>query len=164
MRPSSTIKPPEGLRATRIVVQIFATVLVILRSVTNTVTHGKSRDDVKIHNKDRRFPPISSNAATASNEELSLCPPSPCPGITESDLISQVIKRMAELEAKIESLMTKPTEMPADKEELLDAAVKRVDALEAELIVTKKVSMKNYREKKNPPPPPNAPHLTRWIS
>lgn len=127
------------------VVQIFATVLVILRSVTNTVTPSKRRDDEKIHNDDHRFPPISSNATTVLNGELSVRPPSPGSGFTESDIISQVIKRMAELEGKIETLMTKPTAMPADKEELLDAAVKRVDALEAELIVTKKVSTKNHR-------------------
>ncbi|XP_078149264.1 phosphatidylinositol/phosphatidylcholine transfer protein SFH8-like isoform X2 [Carex rostrata] len=138
LRPSSTVKPLEGLRATRMVVQIFTTVLVILRSVTNTVTPNKRRDDEKIHNNDHQFSPISNNAATVLNGELSVRPPSPGSGFTESDIISQVIKRTAELEGKIETLMTKPTEMPADKEELLDAAVKRVDALEAELIVTKK--------------------------
>jgi hypothetical protein len=152
LRPSSDIKPPEGLRATRIVVQIFATVLVILRSVTNTVTSGKSRDGVKIHNKNLQLPPISSNAITAPNEESLLRPPSPCSDFTESDLISQMMKRMAELECKVEILMTKPTEMPADKEELLDAAVKRVDALEAELIVTKKVKYEELQEKGTPPP------------
>ncbi|KAJ4782533.1 hypothetical protein LUZ62_066790 [Rhynchospora pubera] len=138
LRPSSNVKPPEGLRSTRIVVQIFTTVLVILRSVTNTVTPNKLRENDKIHNKEGQFPPISNDAAVLPNEELLVHPPSPGSGFIESDLMSIVIKRMAELEGKIETLMTKPTEMPAEKEELLNSAVKRVDALEAELIVTKK--------------------------
>jgi hypothetical protein len=150
LRPSSNVKPPESLRATRIVVQIFATVLVILRSVTNTVTSGKSRDGVKIYNKNCQLPLISSNAITTPNEESLLRPPSPCSDFTESDLISQVMKRLTELECKIETLMSKPTEMPVDKEELLDAAVKRVDALEAELIVTKKVKYEELQEKRSP--------------
>ncbi|GJN20957.1 hypothetical protein PR202_gb08398 [Eleusine coracana subsp. coracana] len=65
-------------------------------------------------------------------------PPSPAPGFTEADIFSSVLKRLAELEEKIEVLQSKPSEMPSEKEELLNAAVRRVDALEAELIVTKK--------------------------
>lgn len=66
-------------------------------------------------------------------------PPSPAPGFTEADVLSSVLKRLAELEEKIDVLQSKPSEMPSEKEELLNAAVRRVDALEAELIVTKKV-------------------------
>ncbi|KAF7077860.1 hypothetical protein CFC21_082367 [Triticum aestivum] len=65
-------------------------------------------------------------------------PPSPGPGFAESDLFSLVLQRLAELEAKVHALEAKPSEMPCEKEELLNAAVRRVDALEAELIVTKK--------------------------
>jgi len=65
-------------------------------------------------------------------------PPSPGPGFAESDLFSVVLQRLAELEAKVHTLQEKPSEMPCEKEELLNAAVRRVDALEAELIVTKK--------------------------
>ncbi|KAA8524173.1 hypothetical protein F0562_010396 [Nyssa sinensis] len=38
----------------------------------------------------------------------------------------------------VDTLQAKPSEMPYEKEELLNAAVCRVDALEAELIATKK--------------------------
>lgn len=38
-------------------------------------------------------------------------------------------------------LLAKPFEMPYEKEELLNSAVCRVDALEAELIATKKVTI-----------------------
>jgi hypothetical protein len=66
-------------------------------------------------------------------------PPSPAPGVTEADIFSSVLKRLAELEEKIEVLQSKSSEMPSEKEELLNAAFRRVDAVEAELIVTKKV-------------------------
>ncbi|KAK1614544.1 hypothetical protein QYE76_020061 [Lolium multiflorum] len=65
-------------------------------------------------------------------------PPSPSPGFVESDLFSLVLQRLAQLEEKVQTLQEKPSEMPCEKEELLNAAVRRVDALEAELIVTKK--------------------------
>ncbi|KAF9608795.1 hypothetical protein IFM89_011564, partial [Coptis chinensis] len=45
---------------------------------------------------------------------------------------------ITELEEKVQALQTKPLEMPSAKEELLNAAICRVEALEAELIATKK--------------------------
>ena len=66
-------------------------------------------------------------------------PPSPTPGFAEADLFSAVLQRLGELEEQVQMLQEKPSEMPCEKEELLNAAVRRVDALEAELIVTKKV-------------------------
>lgn len=65
-------------------------------------------------------------------------PPSPIPGFAEADLFAAVLQRLGELEEKVQMLQEKPSEMPCEKEELLNAAVRRVDALEAELIVTKK--------------------------
>ncbi|CAO2174648.1 unnamed protein product [Urochloa humidicola] len=47
-------------------------------------------------------------------------------------------KRLADLEEKIIALLTKPATMPADKEEMLQAAVRRISALEEELAATKK--------------------------
>ncbi|XP_022769031.1 phosphatidylinositol/phosphatidylcholine transfer protein SFH6-like isoform X3 [Durio zibethinus] len=65
-------------------------------------------------------------------------PPSPAPRFTEADLLSSVVRRLGDLEEKVEVLQSKRFEMPHEKEELLNAAVCRVDALEAELIATKK--------------------------
>uniref|UniRef100_I1PXL2 CRAL-TRIO domain-containing protein n=2 Tax=Oryza glaberrima TaxID=4538 RepID=I1PXL2_ORYGL len=65
-------------------------------------------------------------------------PPSPAPSYTEKDVLSSMVRRLGELEEKVQALETKPSEMPFEKEELLNAAVRRVDALEAELISTKK--------------------------
>ncbi|CAN8328786.1 unnamed protein product [Cochlearia groenlandica] len=56
----------------------------------------------------------------------------------DADLLNSVLKKLTELEEKIGTLQSKPSEMPYEKEELLNAAVCRVDALEAELIATKK--------------------------
>ncbi|KAI3969897.1 hypothetical protein MKX01_038365 [Papaver californicum] len=65
-------------------------------------------------------------------------PPSPTPEFSEADLLSSMLKKLGELELKVDTLQAKPSEMPCEKEELLNAAVCRVDALEAELIATKK--------------------------
>ncbi|OMO87538.1 hypothetical protein CCACVL1_08955 [Corchorus capsularis] len=65
-------------------------------------------------------------------------PPSPAPGFTEADLLSSVVRRLGDLEEKVEMLQSKRFGMPHEKEELLNAAVCRVDGLEAELIATKK--------------------------
>ncbi|CAK8569023.1 unnamed protein product [Lathyrus sativus] len=60
-------------------------------------------------------------------------------GLTEKDLSSSsTIKRLTELEEKVEKLESKLNVMPPEKEELLNAAVCRVDAVEAELIAAKK--------------------------
>ena len=56
-------------------------------------------------------------------------PPSPSPGFAESDLFSLVLQRLAQLEEKVQTLQEKPSEMPCEKEELLNADVRRVDAL-----------------------------------
>ncbi|KAL4198880.1 hypothetical protein AMTRI_Chr03g48250 [Amborella trichopoda] len=49
-----------------------------------------------------------------------------------------VAKRLSDLEEKVITLSSKPLEMPPEKEEQLNAAISRVDALEAELMATKK--------------------------
>jgi hypothetical protein len=64
--------------------------------------------------------------------------PSPQPGFTDAEILSKVLKRLSELEEKVVSLCARPSQMPYEKEELLNAAVCRVDGLEAELIATKK--------------------------
>ncbi|XP_042482684.1 phosphatidylinositol/phosphatidylcholine transfer protein SFH3-like isoform X2 [Macadamia integrifolia] len=61
----------------------------------------------------------------------------PAPTVSLAEYMT-VMKRMGELEEKVNVLSSKPAEMPADKEEMLNAAVSRVDALEQELMATKK--------------------------
>ncbi|XVE82563.1 hypothetical protein DITRI_Ditri16bG0015500 [Diplodiscus trichospermus] len=57
--------------------------------------------------------------------------------ISASELMS-IMKRMAELEERITDMRTKPTTMPPEKEEMLNSALNRADALEQELMATKK--------------------------
>ncbi|KAF7112366.1 hypothetical protein RHSIM_Rhsim07G0241600 [Rhododendron simsii] len=68
-----------------------------------------------------------------NKKQFSLPPNS---GFPHSDFSTSVLWRLGELERKVDTLRTKP--LSREKEELLDAAVCRVDALEAELIATKK--------------------------
>ncbi|CAO2835115.1 unnamed protein product [Amaranthus hypochondriacus] len=57
---------------------------------------------------------------------------------TDAEFRSVVMRKLSELEEKVNTMQTKSTQMPSEKEELLNAAIYRVDALEAELITTKK--------------------------
>lgn len=67
-------------------------------------------------------------------------PPSPAfATMAERNVFSSVVNRLGDLEKQVETLHSKRHEMPREKEELLNTAVYRVDALEAELIATKKV-------------------------
>lgn len=60
------------------------------------------------------------------------------PDVMEADLFSVLLSRVSELEEKVKILQTKPAQIPFAKEQLLNAAIYRLDALEAELIATKK--------------------------
>ncbi|KAJ9186546.1 hypothetical protein P3X46_002105 [Hevea brasiliensis] len=88
--------------------------------------------------------PVPNSVFDATDPTLELVlkekfrPPSPAPRFTQADLLSSVLKRLGALEEKVDMLQVKPFQMPYEKEELLNAAVCRVDALEAELISTKK--------------------------
>ncbi|CAM8950259.1 unnamed protein product [Rhodiola kirilowii] len=62
----------------------------------------------------------------------------PAPTTISSDEHMALLKRMAELEAKMCSFSAKPVIMPPEKEELLNAAISRIEALELELSATKK--------------------------
>ncbi|XP_073003032.1 phosphatidylinositol/phosphatidylcholine transfer protein SFH8-like [Typha latifolia] len=124
---------PEVVRA-----QIFAwlavfimSVLALLHSITSKVSKSLSYQHLEFDRNYGEFP-----QEPMPKEECR--PPSPSPGYTEVDLLSSVVRRLGELEEKVGVLQAKPSEMPCEKEELLNAAVCRVDALEAELISTKK--------------------------
>ncbi|XP_058190706.1 phosphatidylinositol/phosphatidylcholine transfer protein SFH3 [Rhododendron vialii] len=62
----------------------------------------------------------------------------PAPTISTTEYLS-MMKRMGELEEKVTLLSNKPAVMPPEKEEMLNAALRRVDVLEQELSSTKKV-------------------------
>jgi len=60
------------------------------------------------------------------------------PAISEAEYFG-MMKRLGELEGTVIALSAKPATMPPEKEEMLNAALSRVDALEQELASTKKV-------------------------
>ncbi|KAF3435734.1 hypothetical protein FNV43_RR22826 [Rhamnella rubrinervis] len=59
------------------------------------------------------------------------------PPITTADYMT-MMKRMAELEDRVNIAGSKPAVMPPEKEEMLNAALNRIDALEQELAAAKK--------------------------
>lgn len=85
--------------------------------------------------------PKAITSAPASKDELE------CDSGTDEDpkvmvsaaQYSMVLTRLAEMEEKVVVMSNKPIEMPPEKEEILNAAVDRAEALEAELTATKKV-------------------------
>ena len=127
-------KNPEGLCAKiwGVTITFFLAILSLFHSIASRLTK-KLPDSVS--NSGHNIPNLT--LELISEEEFR--PPSPAPRLTEADLFSSVLKRVAELEEKVDLLRAKPFKMPHEKEELLNAAVCRVDALEAELIATKKV-------------------------
>ncbi|XP_040940457.1 phosphatidylinositol/phosphatidylcholine transfer protein SFH6 isoform X1 [Gossypium hirsutum] len=125
-----TSKTPEGIRA-RILLTLmtfFITLYTLLRSVACHITR-KLSGTVSGHSQN-----ITELTPDATRKEEH----SPSPPLSQADLLSSVLKRLVELEEKVDTLQAKPSVMPYDKEELLNAAVCRVDALEAELIAAKK--------------------------
>lgn len=83
--------------------------------------------------------PLISESRHRSTEELSSLS---IGSMREGDGLTTLVQKFCELEGKVNMLLTKSCVMPNEKEELLNAAVCRVDALEAELISTKKVIIK----------------------
>ena len=65
--------------------------------------------------------------------------------ISSTELVF-VMKRMAELEERLTDMHMKPTTMPPEKEEMLNSALNRADALEQELMATKKVNIGVFDE------------------
>ncbi|XP_058725324.1 phosphatidylinositol/phosphatidylcholine transfer protein SFH8-like [Vicia villosa] len=116
-----------------IIIGFFVAIVTFARSITFRMTKGiKDNESDCVQN----MPNMSVSAETITKEESR--PPSPAPRSSEEEHVSSTLKRLCDLEEKVEMLQSKPNVMPCEKEELLNAAVYRVDALEAELITTKK--------------------------
>lgn len=109
------------------IMAFFMSILGLIRFVTLPLT-GNLHDT------------SSDNVPGSSSSELRHPSPTAPSCFSNTEVLSSVWKRLGELEDKIDVLQLKPNEMPYQKEELLNAAIYRVDALEAELISTKKVS------------------------
>ncbi|KAK8478230.1 hypothetical protein V6N11_046745 [Hibiscus sabdariffa] len=88
-------------------------------------------------------PALPAPETTVKIEEIPAQAPQPC--ITPNELES-VMKRMAELEARLVAINMQSTTMPPEKEEMLNSALSRADALEQELMATKKVIVTIFYE------------------
>uniref|UniRef100_A0A7N0SZV3 CRAL-TRIO domain-containing protein n=1 Tax=Kalanchoe fedtschenkoi TaxID=63787 RepID=A0A7N0SZV3_KALFE len=129
LHPSPAVQNiPEGLWRRILRENIaFLTLLTLLRSLALRLTKGLPSAGTPDQNPgtvETHEGPEGSSSVTAA--------------LFRQPDMSPVLRRLDELEGKLDSLQAKPAKMPSDKEELLNAAMYRVDALEAELISTKK--------------------------
>ncbi|KAJ6797118.1 phosphatidylinositol/phosphatidylcholine transfer protein SFH6-like isoform X2 [Iris pallida] len=129
---SDTRKPTMGAQS-----QVFTLLMAFLMTLSTLLCSMVGCVRKKLQGKTEVNHQNVDISRSSTCEEDFPAPP-PAPGFTEADLLSSVLKRLGELEEKIDVLQAKPSEMPSEKEELLTAAVRRVDAVEAELITTKK--------------------------
>ncbi|OEL29670.1 Phosphatidylinositol/phosphatidylcholine transfer protein SFH6, partial [Dichanthelium oligosanthes] len=109
----------EGLK-TRIIAWLTVSIvslLAFLRSVPSIMTKKLTNQAITCDHYRAEFPPQ---------------------GYTGNGTLASVLSRIGELEEKVQTLEVKPPQVPSEKEELLNAAVCRMDALEAELISMKK--------------------------
>ncbi|KAK4276558.1 hypothetical protein QN277_014691 [Acacia crassicarpa] len=113
-----------------VIVSFFVALFNVMRPLAFCATQESQRS---ISDAAQNFPGMT----VESMPKDETYPSSPAGGFTRTDL-SSAIERLGELEVKVEMLQSKPNKMPYEKEEMLNAAVYRVDALEAELIATKK--------------------------
>ncbi|XP_022896017.1 phosphatidylinositol/phosphatidylcholine transfer protein SFH6-like isoform X3 [Olea europaea var. sylvestris] len=118
-------------RLLAVIMAFFSTLLVFFRSMSCRITK-------KLPNASSYPEENIQESASGLIPKEEFRPPSPPPELAEVELLSSVLKKLGELEAKVNTFQEKPLEMPHEKEELLNAAVYRVDALEVDLIATKK--------------------------
>ncbi|XP_030513447.1 phosphatidylinositol/phosphatidylcholine transfer protein SFH6-like isoform X1 [Rhodamnia argentea] len=110
-------------------VACFMLVLAFFRSVAYHLTEkvSGSMSNSNRHNPESVIDPVEEShlSSTVAKHKEGNLPPS-------------IWRRLDELEKKVGMQHERPAAIPREKEELLNAAISRIDALEAELIATKK--------------------------
>ncbi|KAL8540227.1 hypothetical protein ACS0TY_001707 [Phlomoides rotata] len=131
--PPVSQKEPEGfrVRALAALMTFLMTLLLYIRSISCRITK-------KLPNLSMQHEQAVQQSASDTLPKDDFGQPLQATSIADTELLSSVQNRLSELEEKVNTLELKPSEMPYEKVELLNAAVYRVDALEAELIATKK--------------------------
>ncbi|KAF8406468.1 hypothetical protein HHK36_008555 [Tetracentron sinense] len=124
-----TCKSPEGI-STQIFNGIMAFVMGIVAMIRLTRSMPKKLTDANLYSNSVYYADTMIKGQTYPQQL-------PAPTISSTEYLS-VMKHMADLEDKVSVLSMKPAAMPAEKEEMLNAAISRVDALEQELLATKK--------------------------
>ncbi|KAL9245187.1 hypothetical protein vseg_018866 [Gypsophila vaccaria] len=129
MQASSEAAPERRhFRYLAVIVTFFTTLFVVVHSATVKMFTGTTRF-ISV------LPHSILNVIIASDFKVYFRQPS---SSQLRDADSFVLSRLSELEEKVNTLESKPLQMPSEKEELLNGAIYRVGALESELISTKK--------------------------
>ncbi|KAL7002681.1 hypothetical protein U1Q18_003838 [Sarracenia purpurea var. burkii] len=122
-------KPSQGL-SNQIFTGVMTVVMGIVTMVRLTQNMPRKLTDAALYSSSM-VPVDSTMKLKAHPYQL------PAPTIPTVEYMS-IMKRMGELEEKVVVLSNKPAAMPLEKEEMLNAALSRVEALEQELSATKK--------------------------
>ncbi|XP_034682650.1 phosphatidylinositol/phosphatidylcholine transfer protein SFH12-like isoform X1 [Vitis riparia] len=122
-------KAPDGF-STQIFTGVMALVMGIVTMIRLTRTMPKKFTDANLY-------PGPIYCVDAMIKSHPYAHQLAAPVITGTEFLA-FMKRMAEMEDRVSVLSVKPTAMPADKEDLLNAALIRIDTLERELAATKK--------------------------
>lgn len=125
-----------GGTCTRVHATLVACFMLILAFVRSVAYHLTEKVSGSMPNSTCRNP----ESVMDPVEESHL--PSTVAKHKEGDLPPSIWRRLDELEKKVGMQHERPAAIPREKEELLNAAISRIDALEAELIATKKVKTK----------------------
>ncbi|XP_048437059.1 phosphatidylinositol/phosphatidylcholine transfer protein SFH3 isoform X1 [Pyrus x bretschneideri] len=120
-----TRKVPDGLTN-----QLLSGLMAFIMGIVAMIQFTRSMPR-KLTDAARYGTPVYYNGVVVKGQPL------PAPAISSTDY-KNLMKRMAELEEKLYALSSKPAVMPPDKEEILNAALNRVNTLEQELSSTKK--------------------------
>lgn len=125
-RINSTFKPPEGI-SNQIVAGLMAFIMGIVTMVRLTRNMPKKMTDANLY----ATPMYCFDSMSKSQGNMLAAP-----GISNAEFMT-VMKRMAAMEEKLMAMAVKPDAI-SEKEEMLQVASNRVDALENELSATKK--------------------------
>ncbi|PPD95465.1 hypothetical protein GOBAR_DD07545 [Gossypium barbadense] len=121
-------KDPDGFSSPIFTgVMTFVMGIATMMKVTRTMSQKVSDDSNAVNH-------VGTGVKNQEPSAANLPPPA---SISPAEMMT-VMKRIAELEERITIMNTQPTTMPPEKEELLNSAVNRADALEQELMATKK--------------------------
>jgi len=123
-----TCKSPDGL-SNPLLSGILAFVMGIVTMIRLSRNMPRKITEAAVYGS-----PIYYNDMMMKGHQL---PAAPHAAISRDEYVT-MMKRMAELEERVATLSAKPAAMPAEKEELLNAAVTRVSVLEHELSAAKK--------------------------
>ncbi|KAL9234306.1 hypothetical protein vseg_009191 [Gypsophila vaccaria] len=120
----------QHFRFWAVVMALFATLIALVRSATSKVSKGT----VNLVSNLRHSIP---NVVLGPVAHADFKPPAGSQ-VIDADLFPNILGRVTKLGEKVGTLQANSMQMPSEKEELLNAAMNRVDALEADLISTKK--------------------------